>query len=182
MNATIPAGCHPRSQSQLRRAAGLAAAAAGIALLAAACGGSSPTASATASAYQKAIDYAQCMRSHGEPSWPDPNSHGDFMFANSAPLDPSSSAYQSANDACKKLLPNGGQMTPAQLAKATAKALQFSECMRSHGIVNFPDPTQTGNGVAIIFSQGSGIDPNSPQFQAARQACQSFSPFGGGAS
>jgi hypothetical protein len=53
----------------------LAAAVAGIALLVAACGGSSP-AVAGSTAYQKALAYAQCLRSHGEPGWPTPTARG----------------------------------------------------------------------------------------------------------
>jgi hypothetical protein len=45
------------------------------------------------------------------------------------------------------------------------KALKLSECMRTHGVPNFPDP----NGQGVI--QGSGIDPNSRQFQNAQQTC-----------
>lgn len=44
-------------------------------------------------------------------------------------------------------------------------ALKLSECMRAHGVPNFPDP----NGQGVI--QGSGIDPNSRQFQSAQQKC-----------
>ena len=45
------------------------------------------------------------------------------------------------------------------------KALKLAECMRANGVANFPDP----NGQGLI--QGSGIDPNSPQFQKAQQKC-----------
>jgi hypothetical protein len=40
--------------------------------------------------------------------------------------------------------------------------------MRVHGITNFPDPTANGHGVGMNLN---GIDPNSPQFRAAQQAC-----------
>jgi hypothetical protein len=45
------------------------------------------------------------------------------------------------------------------------KALKLSQCMRAHGVPNFPDP----NGQGVV--QGSGIDPNSRQFQKAQQTC-----------
>lgn len=45
------------------------------------------------------------------------------------------------------------------------KALKLSECMRANGVPNFPDP----NGQGAI--QGSGIDPNSREFQNAQQKC-----------
>ncbi len=53
------------------------------------------------------------------------------------------------------------------------KAVKFSDCMRSNGITNFPDPTSTGG---IHISSSSGIDPQSPQFQAAQKACRKYFP------
>ena len=50
-------------------------------------------------------------------------------------------------------------------AGSPQKALKLSQCMRAHGVPNFPDP----NGQGVI--QGSGIDPNSRQFQNAQQTC-----------
>ena len=40
--------------------------------------------------------------------------------------------------------------------------------MRSHGVGNFPDPS-SGGGIQI--QAGSGIDPQSPAFKAARSVC-----------
>jgi hypothetical protein len=57
---------------------------AGVALLAAACGGGgSPSSTSTATAgtstaYTKALAYAKCIRSHGVPNFPDPSSNGTF--------------------------------------------------------------------------------------------------------
>ena len=45
--------------------------------------------------------------------------------------------------------------------------------MRSQGVRNFPDPS-SGSGIQI--SNGSGIDPASPQFQTAQKACQKYFP------
>jgi hypothetical protein len=44
--------------------------------------------------------------------------------------------------------------------------------MRSHGVINFPDPTAAG-----AFTPGN-LDPNSPQYRAASQACRSLQPAG----
>jgi hypothetical protein len=46
--------------------------------------------------------------------------------------------------------------------------------MRSHGVPSFPDPTPGHGGFQL--SLGSGINPQSPAFQAAQQACKSFAP------
>jgi hypothetical protein len=48
--------------------------------------------------------------------------------------------------------------------------LAYSQCMRAHGITNFPDPDSNGG---ISISSNSGINANSSQYQAASKACQS---------
>jgi hypothetical protein len=55
-------------------------------------------------------------------------------------------------------------------------AIAYSKCMRSHGVKNFPDPGSGSTNGAIRISQGSGLDPNSPTFQAAQNVCQSLLP------
>ena len=63
-------------------------------------------------------------------------------------------------------------------AHSAGGALAFSACMRSHGVHNFPDPSAGSNGQQVTIQQGSGIDPNSPAFQAAQRSCQSLLPAG----
>jgi hypothetical protein len=98
-------------------------------------------------------------------------------------INPSSSTFQAASKDCRHLLPNGGQPTPAEQAKALAQALKMSQCMRSHGITDFPDPQSGAGGsirISLHNSPGSDLNPNSPQFQAAQKACQGFGPAGPG--
>lgn len=147
---------------------------------AAAQGGSSAT------NYTDAVAYAACMRTHGVPDFPDPNSNGNFLdkqgVLNGVPgIDQGSSLYQKANKACLHLLPNGGEHTAAEQQQAVAELLKYAECMRSHGISDFPDPTTVGNGgVGISINGGKNSDLNfdNPQFQAAQKACQSLMPAG----
>ena len=82
-----------------------------------------------------------CMRSNGVPNFPDPNAQGVIQGSG---IDPNSPAFQKAMQTCQKLTPNGGKPTPAQQAQAKAQALKMSECMRSHGVSNFPDPGSSG--------------------------------------
>ena len=142
-------------------------------------GGSAPSGGATLrmKGGPGLAQFASCMRSHGEPNFPDPNAQGVLSISSSSGIDPSTPQFQSAQRACSKYLPNGGQPpSPAQQAKMQQQALRFSACMRSHGVPNFPDP-QFGNGkIGIRIGPGSGIDPRSPQFQAAQKACQSELP------
>lgn len=124
--------------------------------------------------YSQGLKYAQCMRSHGLADFPDPSSDGSFQFGSSSGINPASSQFQAASSSCRKYMPKGAQPSPAQRAKALANALKFSECMRSHGLSDFPDPQSSGGGISISIkdSPGSDLDPNNPQFQAAQKACQ----------
>ena len=49
--------------------------------------------------------------------------------------------------------------------------------MRSHGVPNFPDPIPDGD---LSLERNSGINPQSPSFQAAQTACSKFQPGGPG--
>jgi hypothetical protein len=63
---------------------------------------------------------------------------------------------------------------PQRLGSAAAQ-LAYSQCMRAHGVSNFPDPNSQGQ--LIIQGNGSsGLDPNSATFKAAEQVCQSKLP------
>jgi hypothetical protein len=112
------------------------------------------------------------MRSHGVPNFPDPSSSGGLQLrvGPGTGLDPSSPAFKTAQQACMKLLPNGGRRQPLS-ASQRASALKFSQCMRSHGVPSFPDPSFGGGGARLALGSASGIDPNSPAFQAAQKAC-----------
>lgn len=63
------------------------------------------------------------------------------------------------------------------------KLLAYTNCMRSHGISDFPDPVVgpngQGGGFRISGGPGSDLDPNSPRFEAASHACQKDLPYGG---
>ena len=71
---------------------------------------------------------------------------------------------------------SGGGNTQASSGDKSDNALKFSQCMRAHGIKDFPDPQQTGQGVGISIhgSPGSDLNPNNPTFTAAQKACQHF--------
>jgi hypothetical protein len=131
-----------------------------------------------------AAKFAACMRKHGVPNFPDPTSGGAISITPSSGIDPSSPTFQAAQQTCRKVLPNGGQPSPAQLAAAKRQALRFSACMRKHGVKDFPDPSFSGGGISLMIhgSRGSDLNPNSPIFQAARTACQADLPgkVGGG--
>jgi hypothetical protein len=119
--------------------------------------------------------FSGCMRKHGVTSFPDPNGQGVISIHSGMGIDPSSPAFRSARSVCQKLLPNGGQPTPAQEAERQRQMLAFSACMRSHGLKDFPDPSS--GGLRIRVQPGSDLDPNNPTFRNAQQACQKYLPF-----
>jgi hypothetical protein len=59
----------------------------------------------------------------------------------------------------------------------TNTGIRFADCMRANGVPNFPDPQSGGGGIKI--PAGSGIDPQSPGFQAAQNKCFKLLPGGG---
>jgi hypothetical protein len=158
----------------------LAAALAGTALLAAACGSGGPPAAAGTTAYQKALAYSQCMRSHGVPGFPDPQSNGAILTSPKDHLAQGSALFVAANKACQHLLPKYPPLTAAQQRRLTVQALRFVACMRTHGIPNMPDPTVNAQGMQISIGGpgGKGPPPNSPVLRAAMQACRRFAPGG----
>ncbi len=162
-------------RSGLRRAGWPAAAMAGVALLTAACGGGGSPAVAGSTTYQKAVAFAQCMRVHGEPGWPDPDSKGNFLV-NGRKDHLNGSQMQSANKACQHLDPITA-MTAAQQRQVTSRALKFVACMRAHGIPNMPDPVVNASGVEMRMP--ADVRPGSSQLQFAQQACRSLMPGGG---
>jgi len=159
-----------------------------IGLLATACGGgSSPAASTTGGAtrVQAALAYARCMRSHGVPDFPDPDSNGNFDLGNNQQRGRSagnggasaSQVERAANQICNHLLNVGPQMTAAQTQHALGELVKYAQCVRAHGVPNFPDPHTTSGGIGVpagISFDLSGVDLHSQGFQSASRACQSL--------
>ena len=162
------------------RLAALAATLAAAAVALAACGGGGSAATATgASTFDKALAFSKCMRSHGVPDYPDPNSKGEFLITpgSPSPKEPHS-VVRAALQACRHLWPAGGpgSLTAAQKQQIQQRALRFVQCLRAHGLPDIPDPVANGS---IRVSAGM---VNSPRFKAAQRSCRSLQlgPPGGG--
>lgn len=117
--------------------------------------------------------FAACMRSHGVPSYPDPDGQGVITITVSSALNPSSPLFQKALAGCQKLLPAGKALSPARQQQMKKRMLAFAACMRSHGVPHYPDPTFGSGGMVSQGTSRSEGDPSSPIFQAAQKACQS---------
>jgi hypothetical protein len=179
--------------------------AAGVALLAGACSGSrSSTGSGDSSNAEGSMNsqsanspsgvaYSACMRSHGVQNFPDPDSSGQLPKAEAHHLGVSSSQLQAAQRACQPLLPNNGgainagSIQQCMMADHCSQALvqqvlneerNFAQCMRSHGVPNWPDPTidSQGRPVFAISISKDGFDPYSSQIWAKGNGCSHLMP------
>jgi len=112
----------------------------------------------------QALAFARCVRAHGVPLWPDPESNGTFDKSELTPgqLGVSSTQIATAERACKSLLPTYSATPQPHIV---AQALRFSRCMRAHGATNFPDPESNG---AIVIPHAM---ENSPTYLAALHFC-----------
>ena len=133
----------------------------------------SATTSANLSSFQhRFVAFASCMRSHGVPDYPDPRSTSSGgVQISPGHANPNTPAFKSAQSACHELLPNGGAPAGGASAQAKAQDVKYADCMRAHGVPNFPDPSHDGG-----FDLPAGLDPQAPQFSHATKACQGVQP------
>jgi hypothetical protein len=158
-------------------------------VLAAACGGGSPSATnpppavgrSTNSMENSLLAYTDCMRTHGEPNMAEPTFSDGGVHVSAtvgSGFEPNSPQFATANNACKHLLPKKGgfprtdALTPAE----QADYLRAAVCMRSHGILNFPDPTFQND--SVQFNSTTPIDTTSAQYTSALATCQKLIPAG----
>ena len=129
------------------------------------------------------LAFARCMRANGVPNFPDPSPGGGFAFE--APVH--RRVNKGAQAKCRKLLPGGGppclrvrRRTPS--AQTLGKLLKIAECMRTHGVPQFPDPRTSvpSNPVGIreitdfddaILLFPSTINMQAPAYRQALTAC-----------
>jgi hypothetical protein len=145
---------------------------------------STPQGETNSSLYKEELKYVKCMRTHGAPTFPDPSASGGFVFPSGSRT--SSSAMKEAQSRCQKFMPGGGFPGPGTTTHPTAAALsqmlKVSQCMRRHGITQFPDPTTSipanrwggerisdRDGVILVFP--NSLDTQSPQFARAAADC-----------
>ena len=188
-----------RARPPMSRIAAAIIATGALVVLAAACSspssaGGSP-ASAGSATSSSAVAYSHCMRSHGVPNFPDPPSSGLAPKADPQELGVSSSQLQAAQRACQHLYPiNGGALgaslrqceetgdCPQAIVQRVVNDMRLlAQCMRSHGVPNWPDPTVDSEGRPDFnLLHVHGFDPNSPQINNKMRECGHVMPAGGG--
>ena len=131
------------------------------------------------------LDFAACMREQGidmpDPVFNDSGGGGDLVFSAGAAPDGDGpgtmdqTKMEDAQKACQSFLDkvqsNMPPPDPAKLEEERQKFLAFAQCMRDHGI-DFPDPEiNTDGGGLQVKVGGPGMNPDSPGFKEANDAC-----------
>lgn len=152
---------------------------------------------------EAALQFAKCMRENGV-DMPDPvvqddgNGGGGVMIQVGGPGEgevPDKETMDAANKECQHFLEDAAGSfnppSPEEQERMKEQALEFSKCMREHGI-DMPDPQFGDDGtfsVGIGGPDGTGpatgpatggppIDFNSKEFQEASEACGQDGGFG----
>ena len=158
-----------RSQALLASAAILAGALAGCS--AAAGGNTSASATSSSTPDDETMAIVNCYRAHGDASFPDPvydPSDGRWNFAISP-----GSAPASTQQACQHLFPSSNASPPVPQAQFQQLG-RLAECIRQHGVPNWPDPDPDGS-----FPLPPSINPKDAAGQAAGIACKRYLPSSG---
>jgi hypothetical protein len=134
-----------------------------------------------------ALAFAKCMRASGVPNFPDPNPGGGVLYVIPAGSNAAATpAFKAAQAKCKGLVPDGGppgagaDTHPSE--RTLAKLLKIAQCMRRHGVPQFPDPETSVpsnpsavqeitdfDGAILVFP--STINRQSPAYRQALTAC-----------
>ena len=88
------------------------------------------------------MKFAECIREHGVPDFPDANASGEFVYGVSV----SPAVWKKAVDACKDLQPPGS-LSAKRSPKQQTASLKFAQCVRENGVKDFPDPA---NGEPLV--------------------------------
>jgi hypothetical protein len=169
--------------SPIRRCRLMLASASAAACIVAVSGCGSSAHGSRAASHSSFLEFSECMRSHGVTNFPDPGAKGGGIHLDGTNIDPFSPAFKAAQSSCHKLLPGGGPGSRPASEQQKQQLVATAECMRSHGVTGFPDPTTkpptSPQGYSIIEGIGnnlfllvpSTINPSSPAFQQASKAC-----------
>lgn len=140
----------------------------------------SPTAHRSSPSPQLYHQVAQCFRAHGVPGFPEPTENpqtGQWDLPPGTRKPP-----PSAVAACRSLLDQipegrggGGRNQRPPTAAEMVKLKQFSQCMRQHGLTDFPDPGADGDVALPPRYAQLGKKGMRPQLEACHQyAVQGF--------
>jgi hypothetical protein len=132
-------------------------------------GSTGSTGNKNATDQDKAVKFAECIRGHGVPDFPDANAKGEFVYGVSV----SPAVWKKAVDACKDLQPPG-TLSAKRSPKQQTASLKFAQCIRDNGVKDFPDPA---NGEPLVDTRRiPSTDRNGGMsiLNAAMQKCRSL--------
>jgi hypothetical protein len=130
----------------------------------------------------KLLAFSQCMRAHGVPNFPDPQPGStNEKFPSAQQLGVGSSQLNTADQACLHLLPVGvdDQFPQAEIPLLLTGMTRFSQCMRAHGVPNWPDPSVDTEGRPIFDLSDHGFSrqqSHAPQLTAKMRECGHLLP------
>lgn len=124
------------------------------------------------------VAFSKCMRGHRVSGFPDPgavaNPEENSIDGIPIPstINPSAPAFETAHNACQALLSArfSRQGKPSLTARQKTSLIALSQCMRTHGVLAYPDPTFPADG-GISIGFGPGVNAQSPAFKQARATC-----------
>jgi hypothetical protein len=128
-------------------------------------GTTAPSATPSLSILDQGRRHAQCMRDHGVPE-ADPRVKPDGGVQLGGGYDKQTldqDTLAKAIEACKKYQV---VLDPASLAKKLEGARSVAQCMRAHGVANFPDPDPNDLGRSLPDSVR-----DDPHYQQAKEIC-----------
>jgi hypothetical protein len=153
-----------------------------VAVIAAGCGTDAPSETGTATpsstrttARDKAVKFSECIRAHGVSDFPDPNAKNQYDYGVSV----TPAVWKQATTACKDLQPPG-TLSSKRTPKEQSASLRFAQCIRDHGVKDFPDPVN-GEPMIDTYKIPSANQPGGMTIlNAAIQKCRSVSGLAGG--
>ncbi len=141
----------------------------------AACGTPSQTRSETPA--QVWHELVTCARTHGDPNLPDPtiDSQGRAQFPPGTQLP--SQATQQACQSIYNRLPATARSSAS--APDIAMEIKFAQCMRAHGLTDWPDPDAHGNyPLPADLQSTTKSGPVWNRIKTGWDACRAFNPSG----
>jgi hypothetical protein len=137
-------------------------------------GKSTTTAPKGGNATQLMDEWAACMRTHGDPDQTDPTIDQYGVINITMPVgiaqELSSEAHGTTGPCSQYELEAENVLraaNPVAPPPTQAQLVQYIDCMRTHGVPNYPN--SGSNGEANF--NGTGVDPNSPAVQNANNIC-----------
>jgi hypothetical protein len=82
---------------------------------------------------------------------------------------------------CGSNSPTAAQSAKQFVSHALAKQVAYAQCMRTHGVPGFQDPTLTRSAVGVGVGVSQGVPASvgqSPAFNSAQHACEKLLPPG----